>query len=488
MRDLKQRVVFASLARLTGQAMSMLINIGTLLILARILEPKDFGLVAMVTAITGAFQLIASGGLGSAAIREVEISAAQLSTLFWVNIGVGVLIAILCLMAGPLLVKYYGEPRLLGVSVALAVGFVITALGVQHATLLHRELNYSIMTKFDVAAQFGGALTGIALALGGAGYWALVAMTLMSASISTVSVWSYTRWVPDRPRWHAGSGTLLKFGGTLTLNTLAMYFAYNMDKVIVGRYLGAEALGLYGRAYQLINYGNTALYAAVAPVAFSALARLQTDRPRFKASFLKGYTLINSLTMPATVFCALHATDLVVVVLGSRWIAAAEVFRLLAPTVLVYGMINPLSWVLLSIGLQNRSLLIALVIAPIIILSYFVGFPHGITGIALAYAIAIGALAVPIIIWSIHGTGIGLREILSILARPACSSAVAGMVAVSVLYVAPANIAPIVRIVLGGVSMLATYALMLVLILGERTLYAEVRVALGQLLGSRTKR
>src|SRR5262249_46728801 len=156
---------------------------------------------------------------------------------------------------------------------------------------------------------------------------------------------------------------MLRFGGTVTLNGLIVYIAYNVEKVLLGRFWGPDALGIYGRAYQLINIPTDGLNSAVGGVAFSALSRLQDDPVRLKNYFLKGYSLVNSMTLPATMFCALFADDIILVVLGAKWTEAVNIFRLLAPTILVFGIINPLGWLLLSIGLQWRSLTIALVIA-----------------------------------------------------------------------------------------------------------------------------
>ena len=134
---------------------------------------------------------------------------------------------------------------------------------------------------------------------------------------------------------------MLRFGGTITLNGLVVYVAYNLEKVLLGRFWGPDALGIYGRAYQLINIPTDNLNSAIGGVAFSALSRLQNDPVRLKSYFLKGYSLVISLTIPITIFCALFADDIVLVILGPKWTEAAVIFRLLTPTVLIFGMINP---------------------------------------------------------------------------------------------------------------------------------------------------
>ena len=129
----------------------------------------------------------------------------------------------------------------------------------------------------------------------------------------------------------------------------------NFEKVLLGRFWGADAIGIYGRAYQLINIPTDNLNSAAGEVAFSALSRLQDDPSRLKSYFLKGYSLVLALTLPITIACALFADDMIFVLLGPKWKDAAAIFRLLAPTILVFAIANPLSWLLSSIGLVGRS-------------------------------------------------------------------------------------------------------------------------------------
>ena len=227
---------------------------------------------------------------------------------------------------------------------------------------------------------------------------------------------------------------MLRFGGTITLNGLVVYVAYNLEKVLLGRFWGPDALGIYGRAYQLINIPTDNLNSAIGGVAFSALSRLQHDPVRLKSYFLKGYSLVISLTIPITIFCALFADDIVLVILGPKWTEAAVIFRLLTPTVLIFGMINPFSWLLLSIGLQGRSLAIALVIAPLVITAYVIGLPYGPRGIAFAYSAAMTLWLVPHIAWCLYGTMISPWDLLLPLSRPFLSGIVAAAFAVGAQF------------------------------------------------------
>src|SRR5208282_3290002 len=157
----------------------------------------------------------------------------------------------------------------------------------------------------------------------------------------------------------AGIRSMIHFGGTLTLNGLVAYVAYNAEKVMIGRFWGADAIGIYGRGYQLINIPTATLNSAVGEVAFSALSRLQHDPIRLRSYFLKGFSLVLGLTLPITIACALFADDVVFVLLGPKWKDTAAIVRLLAPTITVFAIINPLGWLVFSLGLIGRGLKLA---------------------------------------------------------------------------------------------------------------------------------
>ncbi|WP_439360862.1 lipopolysaccharide biosynthesis protein [Bradyrhizobium sp. DASA03007] len=478
MNDLKARTVRGGLARLLGQAASFPLRLASIAILARLLNPDDFGLLAMVTAVTGVYGLFASAGLSSATVQKETVTDAQVSTLFWINIGIGILLALLCMLSAPVLVAFYHEPRLFWVTIALASVFLLNAAGVQHYALLQRELRYVALTTIETLSQAAGIVVGIAMAFAGFSYWSLVGMTLVSTAIGTVCLWLTAAWVPGRPRQGVGTGTMLRFGGTMTLNGLVVYVGYNFEKVLLGRFWGADALGIYGRAYQLISIPNENFNAAIGGLAFSALSRLQQDPVRWRSYFLKGYSLMASFTIPITIFCALFSDDIVLVVLGAKWEEAAIVFRLLSPTLLVYGMINPLGWLLFSTGRQGRSLATALVLAPLVITGYLVGLPYGPSGVAFAYSAVMTLWLMPHIVWCLHGTTISPWDLLSTTGRPLVSGIVAGGAALlAQLYFAKQGY-PFFRLLFSGCIMVGVYYSMLLLVMGQRAFYVELLAAM----------
>jgi len=474
MKDLKERAIRGGVARLCAQAANFVLRGGSLMILARLLAPKDFGLVGMVTAFTGVLNLLRDFGLSSAAVQRTTVTKGQISTLFWINIVVGTLLGLLAVVLAPFIAAFYHEPRLVGVTIVLAAGFLFNAAGVQHSALLQRQMRFTALSIIGVVSLIVGTAIAIGGAKAGYGYWALVAMTVSSPLVATIGFWVATGWVPGLPQRGTGIRSMMRFGGTLTLNGLVAYVAYNAEKVLIGRFWGTDAIGIYGRAYQLVNIPTDNLNSAVGEVAFSALSRLQDDPSRFRNYFLKGYSLVLAMTLPLTIACILFADDVVAVLLGPKWKDAVVIFRFLAPTILIFALINPLGWLLYSLGLVKRGLRIALVFAPTIIAGYVMGLPYGPKGVAFGYSAVLTLWVIPFIAWCVQGTAVSFRDILLTVSRPLTSGIVAGGVAYGVRLMCGQLLTPLPRLVVESSVLFVTFVGMLLFVAGQKSFYLDL--------------
>jgi PST family polysaccharide transporter len=393
----------------------------------------------MVTAFTGVLNLFRDFGLSSATVQRTTVTDEQIATLFWINTLVGVLLMLLSIAMAPAIAAFYHEPRLLAVTAVLAAAFLFNAVGVQHGAIMQREMRFTALAVINTASLIISNAIAVAGAKAGYGYWALVAMTVTFPLAVSIGYWLAVGWVPGMPRRRAGIRPLMRFGSTMTLNGLVAYVAYNLEKVLLGRFWGADAIGLYGRAYQLINIPTDNLNSSVGEVAFSALSRSQDDPKRLKSYFLKGYSLVLALTIPITVVCALFADDVVAVFLGPKWTGVVPIFRLLAPTILIFAIINPLGWLIYSLGLVARGLKIALVFAPLIITGCVMGLPYGPKGVAFAYSTVMVLWLLPHIALCVRGTVVSFWDILFTAGRPL----VAGVVAGGLAFVVRSSVGPL---------------------------------------------
>jgi O-antigen/teichoic acid export membrane protein len=471
MKDLKAKTIRGGFARLCAQAANFLLRVVSLMILARLLAPKDFGLVGMVTAFTGVLNLFRDFGLSSAAVQRETVTDEQVSTLFWINTLLGLVLGLVAAGMAPVIAAFYHEPRLVGVTVVLAAGFLFNAAGVQHSVLLQRQMRFTALAVIGVASLIVGTAMAVGGAWAGYGYWSLVAMTVTLPLTNTIGLWMFTGWIPGMPRRRAGIRSMMRFGGTLTLGGLVVYIANNFEKVLLGRFWGADVIGIYGRAYQLINIPTDNLNSAAGEVGFSALSRLQDDPTRLKSYFLKGYSLIVALTLPITFVCGLFAEDVIFVLLGPKWKEAVPIFRLLAPTILVFAIANPLSWLLSSIGLVGRLLKMSLLIAPLMIVGYLVALPYGPKGVAFALSAIMTLWLVPLVIWALHGTNISPWDILLVVSRPLASGIVAAVPAVAVRFFCAQLLSPLPRLVLESAVLFGTFFGMLLFATGQKSFY-----------------
>jgi len=473
-KDLKERMIRGGFAKVCSQGANFVVRVGSLMILARLLDPKDFGLVGMVTAVTGVFHLFKDFGLSTATVQRTTVTEEQVSTLFWINMLLGAMLGILSVAMAPAIAGFYHEPRLLGVTAVLGAGFLFNAAGVQHSAILQRQMRFTTLAVIESVSLLAGTVVGFTMAIRGYRYWALVAATIITPLVSTICMWLTTAWIPGLPRKQVGIRSMMGFGGTLTLNGLVAYVAYNLEKVLLGRFWGADAVGLYGRAFQLVNIPTDNLNTAVGGVVFAALSRVQNDAERFRSFFLKSYSLVLTMTIPITVVCTLFASDVILVVLGPKWTEAVTIFRLLAPTILIFALINPLGWLLYSLGMVGRGLKIALVFAPLIIAGYVVGLPYGPNGVAFAYSVVMMLWVIPHIAWCIHGTVISFRDILLAVSRPVASSIFAGGLALGVRLVYGHLLSPVPRLVLESTVLLVTFFGMLFFFGGQKSLYLDL--------------
>ena len=469
--DLKRKTACGALASTFGLGATLVLRTGSMVALARLLTPADFGLVGMVTACIGFLVLIQDAGLSMATIQRVSITRAQTSTLFWINLAFGIMLAALSAAIAPLVAAVYHEPRLFWVTVIFGSCFVFCGAAAQHRAILQREMHFMRLAVIDIVAQCVAITVGIAMALAGEGYWALVGMTVSAFAVILLGVWAAGGWMPGPPQRRVGVRSMLKYGGTVTLNGLVFYTACNADKVLLGRFYGAETLGIYGRAYQLINLPTVNLNMAIGSVAIPALSRLQNDPDRLRSYFLKGYSLFLSVVLPITVAYALFAEDIVLVFLGPKWGAAVPVFRLLAPTILAFALINPLGWLMLATDRATRFLKIALMIAPIVILGYVAGLSYGSRGVAAGSSITTVLLVVPVIFWATRGTPITAVDIFIGVMRPLLSILI-GASTTLVVWNFIDSIEPVLfRLIVANAVLFGVYTSVLWLVMGQKAVY-----------------
>jgi O-antigen/teichoic acid export membrane protein len=477
--DLKRKAAHGALISTGAQVGMFAVRTGSLMVMARLLLTQDFGLVNMVTAFTGFLGLLRDAGLSMAAVQRESITVAQKSTLFWINLALGLFLTSLVASSAPVLSRFYGEPRLFWVTVVLGTGFIFHAAGAQHRALLQRSMRFTALAIIDTGSAVASIAVGIIMALAGYGYWSLVAMMICPPVASLPGLWLATKWVPGMPQRGLGIRSMLAYGGAVTLNNIIFYIAYNADKVLVGRFWGAEALGLYGRAYQIINLPTENLNSTVGLVAFPALSRLQNDPVRFKSYFLQGYNLYLSLVVPITWACALFADNIILVVLGPKWHGTAPILRLLAPTIFAFAILNAFGWLMLACGRAGRNLAIAVALTPILLFSYWVGLQYGPQGVAIGFSVTMILATLPIVLWAKSDTLIRMKDVFRAASPSLASILLATIASLAFRALAERMSPPIARLAAECSVLFGVYVLSLLFLMKQKPVYARLLQEIG---------
>ncbi|HXF12549.1 MAG TPA: lipopolysaccharide biosynthesis protein, partial [Terriglobales bacterium] len=409
--DLRGRSVRGGLLTLSSQGAQFLMQSVATVVLARLLTPADFGLVAMVTAITGLGQAFADLGLSEATIQHPKITHEQVSTLFWLNVAIGLVLTSIAAALAPVLAWFYREPRLTEITVIVSFTFLIGGLRVQHDALLKRQMRFRALAIRDVMAYVVAVPLAIVLALRGAGYWALVALPLALNFIQMSLSWLMVRWIPGLPRRNSQVRSLIAFGGNVAASYLVMNVNSNADNVLIGWYWGATPLGFYSRAYNLLMLPIRQLSAPAASVAVPTFSRVQDDPGRLARYYLRAANLIMWIIAPVFGFLFVAAMPIVILALGDQWEAAAPVFQILAIFALGQMLVNLTVWLLVSCGESRRLLKLVLIMFPVVVGSYAIGLPFGIKGVALSGSLVLLAIFPWMLRYSYRGTELTLKRL-----------------------------------------------------------------------------
>jgi O-antigen/teichoic acid export membrane protein len=423
-QDLRGRSVRGGAFTLAAQFSKLVLQIGSTVVLARLLIPEDFGLLGMVTILVNFAATFKDFGLSWATVQREEISHAQVSTLFWINVLVGVVLMLLVAASGPLLVWFYGEPRLLLITAALAPALLFAGLSVQHQALLRRQMRFRAIAMCEVGSILLGVTTAIVMAALGAGVWALVGLSLGTPLGLMVLLWSLCGWRPGLPVRGSGVRSLLKFGGNLAGANMLQFVGANMDYILIGRFCGAHALGLYNRAYRLLVLPIMQLNAPTAAVAVPALSRINSEAARYRRWYCMVVQKILLIMGPAAAVMIVCSDWIVALLLGPGWEQAGVLFRMLGFAAFLLPIWNSTGWLFVSQDRTGELFRWHMVDAGVKILSVVIGLYWGVAGVAVAVA-ARYYVEAPVLFWLVGRRGpVRTRDLYAALLLPCMVSGV----------------------------------------------------------------
>ncbi|MGY2743211.1 lipopolysaccharide biosynthesis protein [Arthrobacter sp. UYCu723] len=387
------------LVTMSGQALRIAVQVLSVAILARLLSPADYGLLAMVAAVIGVADIFRDFGLSTAAIQARTLSKSQRNNLFWINTSIGLLLSILVWISAPLIATLYQQPSLVPIAQSLAWTFLLNGIATQYRADLNRSLRFTLLATADVAGPVVALGVAAGLAAGGAGYWALVAQQLVQFAVMLVIVVAGARWLPGRPSRATSMDGMLRFGWNIVATQLIGYVSSNADSVIIGLRYGADPLGQYNRAFQLLMNPLNQVRAPVTRIAIPILASLQDDEKRYSAFLLRGQSALGHSLGFVLGAGAGACVPLTAVFLGAgEWSGVAPILSLLA----ISGIFQMLAfvgyWVYVTRGLTRNLVQYSVVSSVVKVLLVLLGSQWGVIGVAAGYALA-PALTWPLSFW-----------------------------------------------------------------------------------------
>jgi len=403
--NLKHRTVSAGFVTLTSQGAKFALTILSTYILVRLLSHSDFGLLAMVTTIMSLLRAFKDAGLSAATVQREGITHAQVSNLFWINVAVAGMLALIMAVSAPAIAWFYHEPNLVGITLWLSLTFLVSGSTVQHQALLRRQMRFKALAVIEVGSMVVSLLVGVLMALAGCGYWSLVGMSLASEIAGFALTWWVAKWRPQRPQRGSGTRSLLNFGVKMTAGSAVGIFSRGVDTMLIGWRYGADATGLYSRALALIAKPLDQLMSPVSAVFVPTLSRLQNEPERYRRAFLQLYEAIAMVSFGfAGLFFAL-SYPITLVLLGPKWEAAAVIFRAFTLAALSSPIATTVIWMLVSQGRGEEYMRMNLITALTTIAVIGAGLPFGPLGVATAYSVGGLVISLPVIYYMAGRSG-----------------------------------------------------------------------------------
>ena len=452
---------------------SQLLGLIVFVLLARLLDVDDFGLVALAAVFVAFAQLLVDQGLGDALIQRPSLTRSQIDTAFWVAVVTGVLLTLISIvLAGPIAVLL-GQPGLAPIIQVLSLTFVMVALNSIQMALLRREMRFRSLAIRKLLAVGIGGVVGIAMAVLDPSPWALVGQQLAAAGVSVVALWAVSPWRPGFQASRAEFWPLFSFGIHIVGGDILNFLSRNMDKLLIGASLGTGPLGFYAVAYRILDTSQVLLVNAARKLAFPVFSRLQHDRDRMRRAYSRVNRALSVVIMPGYIGLALVASEAIPLIFGDRWTDSA-------PVAAVLFLIGPVLTVQLfsgalmnAVGHPEVTFRIRLITSVVNVVGFVIAVAMfgTITAVAAAFVVR-GYLVMPLILWWLRKyAGIPFSAHLGELRTPALATLLMAGAVIAVKLALPTLApAPLLALEVAVGAVVFVGALLVI----ERSLLVEV--------------
>ena len=472
---LGRRSLRGGAAGMLARALNVVIQVGSVLCLARLLSPEDYGLIGMVNALTGFTPMLVSLGTPDAVIQRQSITEGEVSALFWLSMSVGTGSALLLAACGPLISRFYGEPRLTMIALVAALPFALSALHCQHCALLRRALRFQELGAIEVTSNLLSAVLAIIMAFCGFAYWALAMRPVTMNAALAIGVWWRCRWLPPRPTTTKGVKEMVKLGLNITGFTMTDFLGRSADRIAIGYRSGAKALGYYQNTLFVYDNVLDMLVNSLHAVAAAGLSKVTGDLTELRRLWRKALGTLVFYAMPAFGLLAVISQDLVVLLLGVKWASAGALLSILALRGIPHSVERTAGWLHVAAGRTDRWMRWGVASTCMQLTALFCGLPFGPRGVVIAYVVYMFILFIPAITYAGHPLGIRASDVVQVTWRPLAGSVAAAAIGFMLRYTLFLNGSAFIRM---AALVLAYVAVYLVIVVGLLRLRAPVAVML----------
>lgn len=396
-------------------------------VLARLLSPSDYGLLGMIMVFTGFASVFVDMGLGSALIQRKHLESTHINTVFFMNVAAGSLLSLLMFLAAPLIADFYHNPKLKVISQVVSVNFFLGSLTTVQRSLIAKSLDFKRLSKVDISTNIFSGVVGIFLAYLGFGVWSLVGQNIIARVLGISIIWYLSPWKP-RPQFsRAAFKQLFGYSGNLLGFEMLNYWVRNLDNLLIGRYVGTSALGIYTRAYALMLLPISQITSFISKVMFPALSAIQDDLPKVKSLYLRTINIIAFVSFPMMIGLFAVADYFILAVYGEKWRMVIPILQLLCFVGLTQSVTTTIGWIFNSQGKTNIQFKWGIFSSIFRCASFVLGLRWGVEGIATVYLLGTLILMFPALILAGRIINLSLKEILGSLLPTFSVAAVMGI-------------------------------------------------------------
>lgn len=469
--------VRSAVVTVVGQASMVAVTIASTMMLARLLGPKDFGVIAMTTSLTAFIGSFRDFGFPMATLQAKAIDELRASCLFWINLKLNFGVVAVTIAMAPVLAWFYRDSRLLALTSVMSIGTFAAGVINQHEALLTRQLRFGLIVKADLSSYVVATVLAVYLAWRGAGYWTLAVQYILWQSLRSLILISVSRWKPYSPRKAAAANRqiweMLAFSRDLTFSRVLAHVGRNIDRVVVGYRAGAYALGLYSAANRWSLFPIQQIYTPLMGPAIAALSRARFDQEAYIRVCRVCLMPVFAVSIPVLAFLAIDADSVVLLLLGRKWQAAIPLFRWLSIGAIAAAAMMVTKWIYISLKQADRQLRWSVVSTGIMVAAIVVGSNFGALGVAAAFALGNWLLFIPAIAFCLQDSPFGMRHFFEVFHRPALASSMAA-VALLLLRHRLVSGERLITIVVHGLTFFGCYLLVWTLLPGGRRTLLEM--------------